>query len=81
MRTVHRPGTVRRKLLRVLFRIPEKKYFISGDRACREFMRNTRRRQPKPDPEAASIFAWARYELTKEILDGFWDMNAAYPAA
>ena len=77
MHTVHRANKVIRAIRRIVFRIPERKYFISGDRACREFMRKAPRRPVGPDPEAASIFAWARYELAKEILDGFWEKSAA----
>lgn len=75
MNTVHRPR-IRNIIRRVIFRLPERKYFTAGDGACREMMRTAhRRRRQQPDPEECSILAWARYELTKEMIDGFWEGN------
>ncbi len=80
MNKIQRTSSIKRKIRRIIFRLPEKKYVISGDRACRRMMQNARRhQQQKPDPEAASILAWARYEFTKELLCGFWEREAAYP--
>ena len=78
MNKVQRTSSIKRKIRRIIFRLPEKKYFVSGDRACRRMMQQARRhQQQKPDPEAASILAWARYEFTKELLCGYWERKAA----
>ena len=65
MNKVQRTSSIKRKIRRIIFR-------------CRRMMQNARRhQQQKPDPEAASILAWARYEFTKELLCGFWEREAA----
>ena len=77
MNTVQRSNPIIRKIRRIVFRMPERKYFISGDRACRQMMQSAHRRRRKPDPEADSIFARAVSELRAEIRSGFWDQTAA----
>ena len=79
MNTVQRSNRFIRTFRRVILRTPEKKYFVSGDRACRELVARARcRRRRTPDVEECSILAWARYELTRETLTGFWDGKAEY---
>ena len=80
MNTVRRTNSVIRKIRRIVFRIPEQKYFISGDRACRGMMQNARRRRRRQEAEDESILAWARYEFMKEIIDGFWEKGAVHAA-
>ena len=77
MRAVQRSARNLRMFRRLLFRLPEKRYYISGDRACKKLMQKAQRSE-KPDPEAAAIYAWARYELNKEIQNGFWNREAVY---
>ena len=77
MNTVQRSGAVRRMIRKMVFRMPERKYFVSGDRACRAMMQNARRRRRRQDPEADSILAWAASELRAEIRAGFWEKSAA----
>ena len=77
MNTIQRTSSVRRMIRKVIFRMPERKYFVSGDRACRAMMQNARRRRRRPDPEADSILARAASELRAEIRAGFWDKSAA----
>ncbi len=76
MNTIRRTNRIGRIIRRVIFRMPEKKYFVSGDRACRAMMQNARRRQ-KPDSEEESILARAAAELRAELRSGFWDRQAA----
>lgn len=80
MNAVRRSSMIRRTVRRVILRKPERKYVISGDRACREMMQNARRRRRRRDVEAESILAWARFDLTREIIGGFWTRPASYPA-
>lgn len=55
---------------------PCQKYVTAGDRACWRMMREARsRRQPGPSDNA--ILAWAYYDLTCEIMTGFWEYRAA----
>ena len=75
MRKVQRSSSLVRKIKRKFFGIPEKKYFTSGDRACREMIRNARRCR-RQDLEAEAIMAWARFDLTREIIHGFWEQKA-----
>ena len=76
MNTIRRTSSVRRMIRRIVFRMPERKYFVSGDRACRAMMQNARRRR-RSDPEADSILAHAAFELRAEIRTGFWEKTAA----
>ena len=77
MNTVQRTNSVRRMIRRIIFRMPDRKYFVSGDRACRAMMQNARHRRRRPDPEADSILARAVSELRAEIRAGFWEKTAA----
>ncbi len=77
MCTVQRSAGITRIIRRIIFRLPKNKYFIAGDRACKELMQRAQTME-KPDPEAAAIYAWARYELNKEIQSGFWNGEAVY---
>ena len=77
MNTVQRTNSVRRMIRRIIFRMPDRKYFVSGDRACRAMMQNARRHRRRPDPEADSILARAVSELRAEIRAGFWEKTAA----
>lgn len=55
---------------------PIQKYVTAGDRACRQMMREEQsRRQSGPSDNA--ILAWANYDLTCEIMTGFWEFQAA----
>ena len=80
MNKVRRANSITRMARRFLYGMPDRKYVVSGDRACGEMMRNARRRRRVRDTEDESILAWARFELRREILDGFWDKGAAYTA-
>ena len=73
MNTIQRSGSIRRLVRRFILRMPEKKHFVSGDRACLRMMQNARRRRRRPDPEEESILACARIDLMREITSGFWE--------
>ena len=77
MKTIQRTNSIRRMIRKIVFRMPERRYFVSGDRACRALMQGARRRRRRPDPEEASILAWAASELRAEIRSGFWEKAAA----
>ena len=55
---------------------PAQKFVTAGDGACWRMMREARtRRQAGPSDNA--ILAWANYDLTREIMTGFWEFQAA----
>ena len=55
---------------------PGPKYVVAGNWACWKMMREARsRRQPGPSDRA--ILAWAKADLTREIMTGFWEFQAA----
>lgn len=66
-----------RKIVRVfILGKPAQRFFTAGDRACGKMMREARSgRQPFPSEKA--ILAWARYDLAREIISGFWEVRTA----
>lgn len=80
MNTVKRANIIRRRISRIVFRKPDRKYTTAGDRACRKWTARTPRRRRVPDPEEMAILAWARFELARETVSGFWDRKAASAA-
>ena len=52
------------------------KYVTAGDRACRRMARPSRRAQ-QPTPSDSAILAWARFDLAREIIGGFWEATPA----
>ena len=65
------------KIIRkVTGKMPSPKYVIAGDKACWRMVQEARSlRQPGPSDRA--ILAWAKYDLTREIMTGFWELQAA----
>ena len=77
MNTVQRIRGIR-KVIRVnILREPVQKYVTSGDRACGRMMREARPGPQRPGPSDSAILAWARFDLSREILGGFWEIRAA----
>ena len=58
--------------------LKQKKYMVSGNKACQTMMQAARRQRRRPDPEEESILAWARFDLMRETIGGFWDMQVVY---
>ena len=76
MNTVQRTKGIR-KAIRVSFmNLPAQKFVTAGDFACRQMMREARQRRI-PGPSDSAILAWARYDLEREILGGFWQRRTA----
>ena len=76
MNSVQRTKGIRRIIRKVVFRKPDQHFVTAGDRACRRMMRNARfRRQAGPCDSA--ILAWAKIDLTREIISGFWEIRTA----
>ncbi|MBR6164794.1 MAG: hypothetical protein IKQ45_02565 [Clostridia bacterium] len=52
------------------------RFVTAGDRPCGRMMQEARfRRQPGPSDQA--ILAWAKFDLAREILGGFWEIRTA----
>ena len=51
-------------------------YVTAGNLACWKMMREVRSRK-MPSPSDNAILAWANFDLTREIISGFWDAKAA----
>ncbi len=77
MNSVQRTRGIKRMIRVFVFRKPVQKYFTSGDRACGRMMREARSEKRKPAPSDSAILAWARFDLSREIRDGFWEIKAA----
>ena len=76
MNSVQRARGIRRIIRRFALGEPVQKFVVAGRQACRKLMPESRsRRQPCPSDRA--ILAWAEYDLTWEIVSGFWDSRAA----
>ena len=77
MNTVKRAKGIRKVIRKVVFGKPVAKYVVSGDRACGRMMREARRFRPRSGPCDSAILAWAKIDLAREIVSGFWDFRAA----
>ena len=81
MNTVSRTRGIR-KIIRVnVLGGSVQQHRVAGDRACRRMMREARTqrasRAANLGPSDSAILAWARYDLAREILGGFWNSQAA----
>ena len=62
-----------RGIIRVaILRRPVQKHVTAGDHACAKLMRDA-----KPTPSDKDILAWAKFDLIREIMGGFWEVQAA----
>ena len=77
MNTVQRTRGLRRIIRAIARRAPAPKFVTAGDRACGRMMREARSEKRKPAPSDSAILAWARFDLSREIRDGFWEIKAA----
>ena len=55
------------------------KYVTAGDRACGRMVRGSRRQRQHIvfGPSDSAILAWAQFDLSREILGGFWNVRTA----
>ena len=77
MNKVQRTRGFRKIVREVVCREPVQKYVTAGDRACGRMMREARLRKRKPGPSDSAILAWAMFDLSREVMGGFWNMKAA----
>ena len=76
MNTVQRTTGIRKVIRNTILGKPTLKYITAGTNAGGRMMCDTRRRR-NPGPSDSAILAWARCDLTREILGGYWQHNAA----
>ena len=76
MNTVRRTRGIRKAIRVRLMNRPAQKFVTTGDSACGQMMREARRRRI-PGPSDGAILAWAKYDLEREILGGFWQARPA----
>ena len=79
MNTVQRTRGIRKIIRANVFGKPVQKHVTAGDRACGRIMREARSGHQKPGPSDSAILAWARFDLMREILGGFWEARTASP--
>ena len=76
MNTVQRTTGIRKVIRNTILGKTTLKYVTAGTNACGRMMCDARRRR-NPGPSDSAILAWARFDLAREILGGYWQHNAA----
>ena len=75
MSKVHRIRGIRRAIRTHVMNIPARKYVTAGSESCGRMMFEARQRRI-PGPSDSAILAWARFDLAREILGGYWQQAA-----
>ena len=71
MKAVSRTRGIRKVIRGIITGEPVPKYVTAGSLSCQKMMTEAR------CPSDQAILAWARYDLTREIMSGFWEYHAA----
>ena len=77
MKSVQRTRGIMKVIREAAFGISAPKYITAGSHACGSMMRNARSRRQAPGPSDAAILAWAKFDLSREIMGGFWEVRTA----
>ena len=77
MNKVQRTRGIRRAVRASVLGKPVQKYVTAGSDACGRMMREARPRRQVSGPSDSAILAWARFDLDREILGGYWQRTAA----
>lgn len=75
MDKVQRTRGIRRAIRARVMNIPTRKYVTAGSDSCGRMMCEARQRRI-PCPSNSAILAWARFDLDREILGGYWQQAA-----
>ena len=78
MNSIQRIRGIRKAVMKFILRKPVQKFVTAGDRDCWRMMRKAHARQ-RCD-RGYSIPAWAKYDLTWEMISGIWDVRTAAKA-
>ena len=76
MNTIQRTRGIRRIIRTRIMNTPAQKYITAGDSACGRMMYEARQRRI-PGPSDSMILAWAKFDLNREIVSGYWQHCAA----
>ena len=76
MNKVQRTRGIRRIIKARIMNRPVRKYVTAGSNACGRMMCEARQRRI-PGPSDSAILAWARFDLDREILGGFWQQTVS----
>ena len=77
MNSVQRTRGIRKIIRVVILRKSLQKFVTAGNWVCGNMMREALSRHHKPDPSDEAILAWAKFDLSREIMGGFWQVRAA----
>lgn len=72
MNSVQRTRGIRKFIRVIILRRPVQKHVTAGDIACEKLMR-----EAQPAPSNRAIYDWAQFDLIREIMGGFWDIQVA----
>ena len=75
MNKVQRTRGIRRVIRTRVMNIPVRKYVTAGSDSCGRMMCEARQRRIS-GPSDSAILAWARFDLDREILGGYWQHAA-----
>ena len=76
MKSVQRTRGIMKIIREAAFGTAVPKYVTAGNLACERMMQAAGRRL-NPGPSDAAILAWAEFDLSREIMGGFWEVRAA----
>lgn len=77
MNSVRRTKGLARMIRIRIFGNPVQKFVTAGSPACAGMLREARQRKMVPGPSDRAILAWAQFDLTREVMGGYWDLSAA----
>ncbi len=76
MNSVKRTRGIRKVIRLIITGKPVQNYVTAGDASCQKMMLEARSRH-QSCPSDQAILAWARFDLFREIMSGFWEYQAA----
>lgn len=77
MNAVKRTKGIRKVIRGIVSGRPGQRFVTAGDRACGRMIREARPRRGSPGPSDQAILSWALFDLSREILGGFWEQRPA----
>ena len=77
MKSVQRTRGIKKIIREAAFGTTTPKYVTAGNLACGQLMRDAQSRRQGPGPSDAAILAWAKFDLAREIMGGFWEVRVA----
>ena len=77
MKSVQRTRGIMKVIREAAFGTSTPKYVTAGNLACGQMMQDARSRRQSLGPSDAAILAWAKFDLAREIMGGFWEVRVA----